>query len=113
LFQGFDPARVARLTSRDVRRLTNDSSIIRNRRKIEAIIENANVFLRIKREHRTYRRWLDALPAESPRQVAALYPLFRQTFRFMGPETTKCYLMGVGKIAPWHEKGCWCANGRA
>src|ERR1700755_2361498 len=34
VFHGFDGARVARMTSRDVDRLVNDASIIRNRAKI-------------------------------------------------------------------------------
>ncbi len=38
---GFDPAAVARLTPADVDRLLDDSGIIRNRRKLEATIDNA------------------------------------------------------------------------
>src|SRR5258706_2968792 len=40
-FHGFDVAKVAAMTSRDIDRLLQDSSIIRNRRKIRATIENA------------------------------------------------------------------------
>src|SRR5712692_6432195 len=36
VFRGFDVAKVARMTSRDVSRLVEDASIIRNRAKIEA-----------------------------------------------------------------------------
>ena len=66
-------------------------------------LANAKAFIRIADEHGTYRRWFDALPASTPREQKALYPLFRETFKFMGPETTKCYLMGVGKIEQSHE----------
>lgn len=106
-FLGFDPRRVARMTRRQVDRLTRDAAIIRNRRKIEAIVENAGVFLKLARLHGSYLRWFRALPAGSPREIALLYPLFKETFRFMGPETTKCYLMGVGKIPPAHDRHCW------
>src|SRR5438034_10389733 len=40
-FQGLDIAKVAAMTDRDVDRLLQDSSIIRNRRKIQATIDNA------------------------------------------------------------------------
>ncbi len=106
-FEGFDPRRVARFGRRDVNRLCGDPGIIRNRRKIEATIENARTFLDLAKSHGSYCRWVAALPATAPDEVAALYPLFRQTFRFMGPETTKCYLMGIGKIPPAHDPQCW------
>src|SRR5438309_8035882 len=40
-FHGFDVAQVAAMTERDVDRLVQDPSIIRNRAKIQATIENA------------------------------------------------------------------------
>src|SRR3989442_10750651 len=40
-FHGFDIAKVAAMTDRDVDRLLQDPSIIRNRAKIEATIDNA------------------------------------------------------------------------
>ena len=40
-FHGFDVAKVAAMTGRDIDRLVEDSSIIRNRSKIQATIDNA------------------------------------------------------------------------
>src|SRR5689334_2122305 len=40
-FDGFDYARVARFDERDVERLLGDAAIVRNRGKIEAVINNA------------------------------------------------------------------------
>ena len=40
-FRSFDVARVAAMTERDVDRLTEDASIIRNRGKIQATVDNA------------------------------------------------------------------------
>src|SRR5580765_6844321 len=45
VFRGFDVARVASMTSRDVSRLVEDASIIRNRAKIEATVNNARAML--------------------------------------------------------------------
>ncbi len=109
-FAGFEPERVARFGKRELNRLVNDARIIRNRRKIEATIHNAAVMVALANEHGSYRKWLNKQPAKSEAEIAALYPLFKKTFKFMGPETTKCYLMGCGKIPPFHEPHCYMAT---
>ena len=109
-FEGFKIDRVAGLSPRDVDRLCEDASIIRNRRKIEAMVHNARQFQEISSRHGSYMRWFHGLRAETPDEISALYPVFRKTFKFMGPETTQCYLMGVGKIPPDHDAFCWRAG---
>jgi hypothetical protein len=44
-FYGFDPAMVTQMGEQDVVRLLSDPGVIRNRRKIEAVIKNAGTFL--------------------------------------------------------------------
>src|SRR6476620_8341017 len=44
-FAGFDVAKVAALTEPDVDRLVQDASIIRNRAKIQATVDNASAML--------------------------------------------------------------------
>lgn len=57
-FEGFDPERVATFTNRDVARLLQDEDIIRNERKIRAVISNARLTLRMRElaavPHETY-----------------------------------------------------------
>jgi len=50
VFDRFDAKKIARYTSRDVRRLLGDSGIVRNRLKIEATIRNAKAFLAVQEE---------------------------------------------------------------
>lgn len=109
-FFDFDVDRVARFGKRDVDRLMKNENIIRNRRKIEATVHNARVFRDLAEAHGTYCKWFNRLPARTVSEQAALYPLFKSTFKFMGPETTKCYLMGAGKIPQAHEPACWLAE---
>jgi 3-methyladenine DNA glycosylase Tag len=45
--RGFDVAQVAAMTARDVDQLTQDASIIRNRGKIQATVDNARHGIRI------------------------------------------------------------------
>ncbi len=108
-FHRFNVDRVAGMKRRDVDRLCQDASIIRNRRKIEATIYNAGKFQEIARSSGSYGRWLASLSSETLAERKHLFAELGRTFKFMGPETTKCYLMGVGKIPPDHDPGCWLA----
>ncbi len=47
-FEGFNPERVAAFTDQDVARLLQDEEIIRNERKIRAVISNAQLTLRMR-----------------------------------------------------------------
>ena len=47
-FEGFDPERVAFFNERDVARLLEDGDIIRNERKIRAVISNAKLTLQMR-----------------------------------------------------------------
>jgi hypothetical protein len=44
-FHGFDPAKIRQMDEQDVARLLCEPGVIRNRRKIEAVIKNAGTFL--------------------------------------------------------------------
>jgi 3-methyladenine DNA glycosylase Tag len=57
-FHAFDPEWVAALSPPDVDRLAADTSIIRNRRKIEATVHNAEEMLELERQYGTFRDYL-------------------------------------------------------
>src|SRR5918992_1806285 len=57
-FAGFDPKKVARFTAKDVNRLTGDTRIIRNRRKIEATVANARTLVDLDKEYGGFKRFL-------------------------------------------------------
>lgn len=109
-FEGFDLETVARMGARDVARLVVNPAIIRNRMKIEATIHNARRFIALAELSGSYQKWFNALPATTTAHRRGLFDVFKENFRFMGPETTKCYLMGVGKIPPAHDRHCWKVN---
>ena len=62
-FRDFDPAAIASFTPDDVERLTKDERIIRNRRKIEAIIDNAREILALEEKHNGFRTTYAPTPA--------------------------------------------------
>jgi DNA-3-methyladenine glycosylase I len=102
-FRDFDVDRVARFGPRDVARLLADPGIIRNRLKVEAVIENARRVRALRRSHRSFADWLDA---HHPRPAAEWVKLFRQTFRFTGGEITGSFLISLGYLPGAHVPEC-------
>lgn len=113
-FRDFDPKRVAAMTARDADRICGNAEVIRNRAKVLATIHNARCMLDLAGNYRSYKRWLDQLPIEQLKQLPQAIAAFKDAgFKFMGPETVKCYLMGCGKIEPEHEPHCHRSKGKS
>lgn len=123
-FAGFDAQKVARFTPQDVERLMQDAGIIRNRKKIEATITNAQAFLEVQREFGSFcdylrsflpegkpivNHWetLAEIPASTPVSDAISKAMKKRGFKFFG--TTICYahLQAVGYVND-HLTGCHC-----
>ena len=102
-FDGFRVDRVAAYGARDRARLLADAGIIRNRLKIDAVIENARRIVTLRESHGSFGRWLDA---NQPREKAEWVKLFKQTFVFTGGEITGEFLISLGYLPGAHEP--WC-----
>jgi DNA-3-methyladenine glycosylase I len=98
-FEGFDPATVAAFTGDDIDRLTEDTRIIRNRRKIEATVSNAETILDLDGGPGGFAGWLRS-HAGFDATVAAL----RGEFRFLGDTGAYFFLYVVGERVPPHEE---------
>jgi DNA-3-methyladenine glycosylase I len=119
-FAGFDVASVAAMTARDVDRLVEDASIIRNRAKIQATVDNARAMLsaspslaalaksyEITRK-RAPRRAAD-LPASTPQAEAFAKQLKSLGYRFVGPTSVYAFMQNVGVVND-HVHGCFRAS---
>ncbi len=102
-FEGFDVDRVAAYGARERRRLLHDVGIIRNRLKVDAVIENARRVRALRARHGSFAGWLDA---HHPLSKAAWVRLFRETFVFTGGEITGEFLMSVGYLPGAHAPSC-------
>ena len=100
--EDFDPERLADLTPEDVDRLVQDRRLIRNRRKIEATISNAQTMLDVDREYRGFKRYLSSFNDFD--SVAA--DLIKR-FKFLGQSGAYYFLYVVGEPVPPHEE--WMA----
>lgn len=121
-FAGFEIERVARLGARDVERLLADPGIVRNRLKVEAAVVNAQAFLAVQKEFRTFDHYiwefvgrqtkqnawksLKDVPARTPESDALSKDLKRRGFKFVG--STICYatMQAVGMVND-HLVGCF------
>jgi DNA-3-methyladenine glycosylase I len=98
-FDGFDPERVAAMTPADVDRLLADPRIIRNRKKVEATIHNAERMIELDREHGGFAGWLGSLGSFDD-TVAGL----RREFRYVGDMGAYLFLWTVAEPVPSHEE---------
>jgi DNA-3-methyladenine glycosylase I len=113
-YKDFDPARVAEFGKREVERLLRNDGIIRNRRKIEASVNNAKRFLEIRREFGSFdayiwsfvnrkavvNRWKDILeiPSQTALSDRLSKDLIERGFRFVGPTIMYAHLQAIGMI---------------
>ncbi len=89
--------KVADMSPNFVDQLLQDASIIRNRKKIEACIENARVAQSIQHKHGSFCNWFyDVLPGDN---LSDLQKMLRKTFKFMGPEIARMWLRASGRIS--------------
>lgn len=102
-FRGFDAQAVAAMGDRDVNELAQDTRVIRNRRKLEAIVGNANRMLELEAEHGSFQRYL-----RSHGDFDATVADLRKQFKFLGEMGCYYFLYVVGEDVPPHEE--WQAS---
>ena len=99
-FANFKIDKVAHFTEADVQKLMHDPEIIRNKGKIQAIIQNAQNFKAIEKRFGSFQKYLDSLDTSSnyDNVVADLV----NKFKWLGPPSASLFLYTVGeKIDPW------------
>ncbi|HSC39107.1 MAG TPA: DNA-3-methyladenine glycosylase I, partial [Chitinophagaceae bacterium] len=94
-FDQFDIDKVARYNEKKITALLQDAGIIRNRLKIESVIDNAKRIKTIQKEQGSFKNWLDH---HHPKTKDEWVKLFKQTFRFTGGEIVNEFLMSTGYL---------------
>ncbi len=110
-FAGFAPEEVAAFGPADVERLMGDASIVRNRRKVEAAIVNAQATLALRADGGLPRLvWshrpepgpapesLADLPAQTDASKALAKALKARGFAFVGPTTMYALMQACGLV---------------
>jgi DNA-3-methyladenine glycosylase I len=118
-FRGFDVAKVAAMTEPDVDRLVGDASIIRNRAKIQATVDNARAMMSASPSlavlamsyeitRKRAPRSIAELPTSTPQAEAFAKQLRSQGYRFIGPTSVYAFMQNVGVVND-HVHGCFRA----
>jgi 3-methyladenine DNA glycosylase Tag len=104
-FEDFDAEKVAGFGPDDVDRLAQDTRIVRNRRKIQATVDNAVEMVALDREHEGFRNYLRSR-GSFEETVADL----KRHFGFLGDTGSYYFLHVVGEKVPPHDE--WMASRR-
>jgi DNA-3-methyladenine glycosylase I len=113
-FSGFDPLRIARYDEARVETLLRDSAIVRNRRKVEAAIQNARAYLDLHSHEDSFARFcwrfVDGQPRRNAWQHASMVPsctpesdalskaLADRGFKFVGSTICYAFMQAVGMV---------------
>jgi DNA-3-methyladenine glycosylase I len=119
-FRSFVVAKVAAMTERDVDRLVQDASIIRNRGKIEATVDNARAMMSASPNlaalaksyvitRKRAPRSVGDLPSSTAQSEAFAKQLKSQGYRFVGPTSVYAFMQNVGVVND-HVHGCFRAT---
>ncbi len=124
-FHQFNIKKIAAMNEQDIDTLMNNVGIIRNQKKIEAAIHNAQILLRLHQKGTTLVdtlwAYMDNMPLDNQRkhlgEVPALTPLATQIskdlkaigFKFLGPTTIYAHMQACGMVndhlvsCPFHK----------
>ena len=97
--KGFDILAVATLSEADLEELAQDARVIRNRRKLAAIVHNAQRLIELDEAHGGFKDYLRSRGGFDEK-VADL----RKQFKFLGETGCYYFLYVVGEDVPPHDE---------
>jgi DNA-3-methyladenine glycosylase I len=113
-FDRFDFNVVATYDRRRIEALLRDEGIVRNRLKVESTVSNAAAFLEVRKEFRTFDRYLwqfvggapirnrwrtlKEIPAVTDEAKTLSRDLKKRGFRFVGPTIVYAFMQAVGMV---------------
>jgi DNA-3-methyladenine glycosylase I len=121
-FADFDPVKVARFTQKRIEKMLLDPSIIRNRLKVQAAVNNAKRFLEVQKEFGTFDRYiwsfvsnktivnkrktLKEIPPTTKESDALSKDLIKRGFKFVGSTVIYAHMQACGLVND-HLVDCW------
>lgn len=114
VYDGFDPAKVARYSDARCAKLLADPGIVRNRLKVASSVSNAQAFLQVQKEFGSFdryawgfvtgkplvNRWreLKQIPARTAESDALSKDLKKRGFRFVGSTICYAFMQATGMV---------------
>ena len=113
-FSNFDPQKIANYGPRKIQALLANKGIVRNRRKIEAVVQNAKAFLKIQKEFNRFDAYIwqftggkttknfwktpDEVPTQTTESIAMSKDMQKRGFQFVGPVICYAFMQAVGMV---------------
>lgn len=98
-FAGFNVREVAAFGPFEIEGLTKDERVIRNRRKLEAIVYNAQQILALDEAYGSFQKYL-----RSQEDFDSTLKRMKKDFKFMGPTAVYYLLYVTGEDVPPHDE---------
>lgn len=124
-FDNFNPNKIAKYDRTKVKRLLSDEGIIRNRLKIDATVQNAKAFLKVKKEFNSFdnyvwrfvngksikNKWkrMNDIPAKSKESDMLSNDLKNRGFKFVGSTICYAHMQATGMVND-HIVSCFRYN---
>lgn len=121
-FDNFDYQKIALYGQKKVDELLQNAGIVRNRRKIEASINNAKCFMEVQKNQGSFSQYIwrfvnnrpiqnsfetsDELPPTTALAHKISTDLKKKGFRFVGPTVVYAHMQATGMVND-HETGCF------
>lgn len=106
-FDEYDLGKIAYYGEDKIEKLLQNEGIIRNQLKIRSVIHNANVVLQLIENHGSFKAWLDV---HHPAELQDWVKLFKETFKFTGPEIVREFLVSLAYLPGSHDEFCHLNN---
>jgi DNA-3-methyladenine glycosylase I len=113
-FANYDPAKVAKFSKAKIKSLMQDPGIIRNRLKIEAVVHNAPLFIKIQKEFGSFDKYIwqfvngkqinhkiramTQIPSTTKESDALSKDLKKRGFKFVGTTVLYAHMQAVGMV---------------
>jgi len=97
-FHDFEVTRVASMSEAEIDELAQDTRVIRNRRKLNAVVSNAARMIELDAEHGGFKKYL-----RSQVDFDSTVKMLKKDFKFLGDMGTYVMLYVVGEPVPSHE----------
>jgi len=94
-FHNFNITKVASFNQDDIEQLISNPNIIRNKRKIQSTIYNAQEFQRIANEEGSFQSWVDSL--DKSNNYRGVVRQLTTRFKHVGQITAHTFLHSVGE----------------
>lgn len=113
-FAGFEFRKVAKFGKNEINNLLGDAGIIRNRAKIIAAINNAKLFMNVRKEYGSFAKYMWSWVKNKPiihriksskdfvvfndEAVAWAKDMKKRGFKFLGPTVVYAHMQAVGMV---------------